>query len=176
LGRIAFGEYASRWYEAQDLAASTMWNYRRHIEELLLSAFEDQPIEDILATDIAAWEKRELAVPYAPSSVKTRRRNAAPDPGGRSGGRLRDSNPAQRRRGRGKCAGRSRHRGPEKPVTDPLGMLLIAERAALLSGRDDEFIAVTLLAYTGIRWGERSRLMKGLTEQGLQREAALDAR
>lgn len=153
-GRITFGEYASRWYEAQDLAASTMQNYRRHIEEHLLPAFEDQPIQDILATDITAWEKRELAVPYAPSSVKTWRGTLhliladAVEEG------LRDSNPATRRRGRGKRAGRSRHRGPEKPVTDALGMLLIAERAALLSGRDDEFIAVILLGYTGIRWGE----------------------
>jgi hypothetical protein len=33
-----------------------MQNYRRHIEEHLLPAFEDTPIEDILATDVAAWE------------------------------------------------------------------------------------------------------------------------
>jgi integrase len=153
-GRITFGEYASRWYQAQDLAASTMQNYRRHIEEHLLPAFEDTPITDILPTDVAAWEKRELAVPYAPSSVKTWRGTLhliladAVEEG------LRDSNPATRRRGRGKRAGRSRHRGPEKSVTNALGMLLIAERAALLSGRDDEFLAVILLGYTGIRWGE----------------------
>jgi integrase len=67
---------------------------------------------------------------------------------------LRDSNPAAKRRGRGKRAGRSRNRGPEKAVTDALGMLLMAERAALLSGRDDEFVAVILKSYTGMRWGE----------------------
>lgn len=33
-------------------------------------------------------------------------------------------------------------------------MLLIAERAALLSGRDDEFVAVVLMGFTGMRWGE----------------------
>ncbi|MFD3757481.1 LacI family DNA-binding transcriptional regulator [Streptomyces sp. NPDC058622] len=54
----------------------------------------------------------------------------------------------------GKRAGRSADRGPEKVVTDALGALLIAERAALLSGRDDEFVAVILKAYTGMRWGE----------------------
>jgi hypothetical protein len=67
---------------------------------------------------------------------------------------LRDSNPATKRRGRGKRAGRSRNRGPEKVVTDALGILLTAERAALLSGRDDEFVAVGLKGYTGMRWGE----------------------
>jgi len=30
----------------------------------------------------------------------------------------------------------------------------IAERAALLSGRDDEFVATIAKGYTGIRWGE----------------------
>jgi hypothetical protein len=39
-------------------------------------------------------------------------------------------------------------------VTSALGLLLIAERSALLSGRDDEFVAVVLDGYTGIRWGE----------------------
>lgn len=63
---------------------------------------------------------------------------------------LRDSNPATKRRGRGKRAGRSRNRGPEKVVTDALGILLTAERAALLSGRDDEFVAVMLKGYTGM--------------------------
>jgi integrase len=153
-GRITFGEYTNRWYEAQDLAASTMQNYRHHIEGHLLPAFEDMPIEDILAADVAAWEKRELAVPYARSSVQSWRATLhliledAVDEG------LREFNPASRRRGRGKRAGRSRHRGPEKVVTTPLGLLLIAERMALLSGRDDEFVATVLMGYSGMRWGE----------------------
>jgi integrase len=39
-------------------------------------------------------------------------------------------------------------------VTSTLGTLLVAERAALLSGRDDEFVAILLMGFTGIRWGE----------------------
>ena len=64
------------------------------------------------------------------------------------------SNPAARRRGRGRRVGRSQHRAAEKTITTALGVLLIAERAALLSGRDDEFVAVVLMAFSGIRWGE----------------------
>jgi integrase len=152
--RITFGAYVSRWYAAQDLAASTMQNYRRHIEEHLLPAFEDHAVADIQNTDIGAWEKRERAVPYAASSVKTWRATLhliladAVDEG------LRDSNPAAKRRGRGKRAGRSRNRGPEKTVTTALGILLLAERTAILSGRDDEFVAIVLMGYTGMRWGE----------------------
>ncbi|GAB2773435.1 hypothetical protein GCM10027091_05800 [Streptomyces daliensis] len=153
LGQETFGEYASRWYAAQDLAASTMQNYRRHIEEHLLPEFEDKALAGVLRTDVDAWEKKEKAA-YAVSSVKTWRSTLhlifedAIDEG------LITSNPAARRRGRGKRAGRSRNRGPEKVITDALGILLTAERAALLSGRDDEFVACILKGYTGKRWGE----------------------
>jgi hypothetical protein len=41
-----------------------------------------------------------------------------------------------------------------EPWTNPLQALLIAERAALLSGRDEEFVEVITLHYTGMRWGE----------------------
>lgn len=169
LSRMAFGDYASRWYAVQDLAASTMQNYRRHIEEHLLPAFEGMAVADILPSDVAAWEKRERAAGYAESSIKTWRATLhliladAVDEG------LRDANPATRRRGRGRRAGRSRHRGPEKAVTTALGILLIAERTALLSGRDDEFVAIVLDGYTGMRWGELIGLETSYVRSGAVR-------
>ncbi|WP_405600408.1 LacI family DNA-binding transcriptional regulator [Streptomyces sp. NBC_01410] len=152
-GQTTFGDYASRWYAGQDLAASTMQNYRRHLEEHLLPEFEDRPLSSIQRVDVDAWDRKERAL-YAASSVKTWRGTLhlvledAIDEG------LISANPAAKRRGRGKRAGRSRNRGPEKVVTDPLGILLVAERAALLSGRDDEFVAGVTKGYTGMRWGE----------------------
>jgi hypothetical protein len=153
-GRVSFGEYASRWYAAQDLAASTMQNSRRHIEEHLLPTFEDIAVADILSSEVAAWEKAERAAGYAESSIKTWRGTLHLILGDAVEEGLREVNPATRRRGRGKRAGRTRSRGPEKVVTDALGILLIAERAALLSGRDDEFVAVVLKGFTGMRWAE----------------------
>jgi integrase len=50
--------------------------------------------------------------------------------------------------------GRSHGRAPEKAVASALEILLIAERAALLAGRDDEFVAVTSFGFTGMRFGE----------------------
>ncbi|MGW8378576.1 LacI family DNA-binding transcriptional regulator [Streptomyces sp. ODS28] len=152
-GQITFGAYASRWYAEQDLAASTMQNYRRHLEEHLLPEFEERPLATITRADVTTWEKREKEL-YAASSVQTWRGTLhlvfedAVEEG------LISSNPATKRRGRGKRAGRSRDRTPEKVVTDPLGILLTAERASLLSGRDDEFIATVTKGYTGARWGE----------------------
>ncbi|MEU0883652.1 LacI family DNA-binding transcriptional regulator [Lentzea sp. NPDC005914] len=153
-GKILFADYASRWYAAQDLALSTMENYKSNLEVHLLPYFGEMEIGAITAFDIAEWEKEERAAGYKPASIKGWRgtlhlvlEDAVDD-------ELIGSNPATRRRGRGKRAGRASERGPEKVITDPLGALLIAERAALLSGRDDEFVAVVTKYYTGMRWGE----------------------
>ncbi len=112
-GQETFGEYASRWYDAQDLAASTMQNYRRHIEEHLLPEFEDKALAGILRTDVDTWEKREKAI-YAASSVKTWRSTLhliledAVDEG------LIASNPAAKRRGRGNAPAAPAIVGPRR--------------------------------------------------------------
>ncbi|MEV8476802.1 LacI family DNA-binding transcriptional regulator [Streptomyces sp. NPDC051173] len=150
---VTFGEYANGWYGEQDLALSTMQNYKRHLEEHLLPEFGEKALAEISRGDVTAWAKKEGAL-YAASSVKTWRSTLhlvfadAVDEG------LLTANPAARRRGRGKRAGRSRNRSPEKVTTDALGILLVAERASLLSGRDDEFVAEITRGYTGMRWGE----------------------
>jgi hypothetical protein len=36
----------------------------------------------------------------------------------------------------------------------PLQTLLLAERAALLSGRDEDLTMILTIGYTGLRWGE----------------------
>ncbi|MGX1975482.1 tyrosine-type recombinase/integrase [Streptomyces kronopolitis] len=160
-GKETFGEYVNRWYEEQELAASTMQNYKRHIEEHLLPAFEAKAISDIDRADIANWEKKERELSYAASSIKTWRGTLHTILADAVEEGLRDANPATKRRGRGKRAGRSRNRAPEKAVTDALGILLMSERAALLAGRDDEFVAMVLKGYTGMRWGEIVGLEKG---------------
>ncbi|GIH19170.1 tyrosine-type recombinase/integrase [Rugosimonospora africana] len=153
-GRILFSDYANRWYAAQDLAPSTMQIYRHHIEEHLLPKFQDMAMADILKADVTAWEKQQRAAGYAESSISGRRKVLHLILADAVEEKLRESNPAARRRGRGKRVGRSQRRGPEKAVTTAFGVLLIAERAALLSGRDDEFVAVVLMGFTGMRWGE----------------------
>ncbi|MEV7953692.1 LacI family DNA-binding transcriptional regulator [Streptomyces sp. NPDC087532] len=150
-----FAEYVNKqWWPAQDLAASTMQNYPSHIQGHLLPYFGASLITSITRTDVEAWEKSQRTL-YAASSVTTYRsvlhlilQDAVEDVPAML------VNPAARRRGRGKRAGRSKNRGPEKVVTTPMGALLVAERAAILSGRDDEFIETISTAYTGMRWGE----------------------
>lgn len=149
-----FAQYVNTWWSAQDLAASTMQNYPSHIQGHLLPYFGDTLITSITRTEVDAWDKAQRAL-YAASSVTTYRsilhlilQDAVEDVPAML------VNPAARRRGRGKRAGRSKNRGPEKVVTTPLGALLLAERAAILSSRADEFVEIITTAYTGMRWGE----------------------
>ena len=152
--RTTFGEYVRAWYARQDLAASTMQNYRRHIENHLLPAFDEIPLVSLSSDDVDLWEKKERAAEYAASSIKTWRGTLHLILSDAVAEDRMPANPATKRRGRGRRAGRSRNRGPEKVFTDTLGLLLIAERAALLSGRDDEFVALITKGMTGMRFGE----------------------
>jgi hypothetical protein len=68
-GQIVFGQFANCWYAGLDLAPSTMQNYRRHLEEHLLPAFEASALRAILPAVVDAWEKGERAAGYKPASV-----------------------------------------------------------------------------------------------------------
>jgi integrase len=151
--RVTFGTFAQEQMAALALADSTMQNYPRSLAHLL-PTFGDKVIQDITEGMVNTWEKDQLRQGAAPSSVRTYRSLLhrlladAVDAGHA------DKNVAERRRGRGRRHGRGRSRGPEKQITTMLGSLLIAERASLLSGRDDEFVAQIHKTYTGMRWGE----------------------
>ena len=71
-------------------------------------------------------------------------------------------NPAVRPRNRGRRTGRKLDRSPQRAWATPLEVLLAAERAALLAGRDDEFTVLVTIAYTGMRWGETIGLERDL--------------
>lgn len=149
-----FGQWVNAWYVRQDLAPSTMSSYRTNIEARILPYFEDVPLAEITSARITDWERRLKADDLSPETIRTYRgvlsvilADAAQDG-------LISANPVYRPKGRGKRAGKSRHRGPEKAVASPLQALLVAERCAALSGRPDEFVQIILTAYTGLRWGE----------------------
>lgn len=160
-GQTTFGEYASQWYAAQDLADSTMANYRRRLEQHLLPTFEEMPLAEILPTVVDTWERAERAAGYEEGSIRSWRMLLHTILADAVTAGLIDFNPVTKKRNRGKRAGRSVNRAPEKVITDPLGALLIAERAALLSGRPDEFVMVLTKFWTGMRWGEITGLETG---------------
>jgi integrase len=76
-------------------------------------------------------------------------------------------NPALRPRNRGRKTGRRLERDPQKIWATPLETLLVAERAALLSGTSDDFTLILTLGYTGLRWGEAIGLEYGYLRPAL---------
>ena len=74
-------------------------------------------------------------------------------------------NPALRPRNRGRRTGRKLDRAPQRVWATPLQALLVAERAALLTGRDDDYTMVLTIGYTGLRWGETIGLERGYVRQ-----------
>jgi integrase len=171
-GRIKFAPWASKWYAAQDLDEDTLDTYRSIIECHLIGFFGEEWLDEISRIMIGEWETGQRAAGYMPKTISNRRNllsemlgDAVDDPTVTL-----TANPVPRRRGRGRRA----EALPELPdtdleddddedddddftgkvITDPLGTLLIAERAAIMSGRDDEFVMVILVYYLGLRWGE----------------------
>jgi hypothetical protein len=120
-GRMTFAEYVNDWYQRQDLAGLDRAELPPDDRGSPAAGLQDVAVAAISPTDVALWEKQERSLGYAEASVRLWRSTLhliladAVDEG------LRESNPAARRRGRGKRAGRSQKRGPEKIVTTALG-------------------------------------------------------
>lgn len=164
-GQIALTNWITRWYRGQDLEPHTLANYRSRIEIQILPAFGSWTLTQLedAPEEIVAWERRLRAQGYSDATARAARARLATILGDAVRAGLIRANPATRPRNRGRKRDRkrSRSRGPEKKWATPLEALLIAERAAALSGRDDEFLLVVTIAWTGLRWAEILGLERG---------------
>ncbi|WP_203433604.1 N-terminal phage integrase SAM-like domain-containing protein [Jiangella asiatica] len=70
-GQTSFGDWVNIWYERQDLAPSTMQNYKHHIEEHLSPTFEEMALAQIFGADVDECERKEGAAGYSVFSVRT---------------------------------------------------------------------------------------------------------
>jgi integrase len=132
-----------------------MDSYRYLVEVHILPTFGDHPLISLTPEEIARWEIRLVAdglsrrtARNARATLITALADAVP--------RYIPNNPAARRKGKGK-KGQHRIERLEKAGkvwASPLEVLLIAERAAALSGSDTDFTVIMTLAYTGMRWSE----------------------
>ena len=153
-GKELFGTWANAWFGRQDLAPRSMGNYRLTLETILLPEFEEDALKDIDADRVGEWDRKLRAAGYSDDSIRTYRGVLSVMLADAVEAKKIDVNPVSRPRNRGRRAGKAKHRAPEKPVVDALGALLLAERCAILSGRDDEFILVVTKVFTGMRWAE----------------------
>ena len=154
-GRITLTAWVNRWFPAQDLELNTLSTYRYTIEVLILPTFGHRPLMSLETQEIATWERELVARGYqrrtareARSTLATILNDAMP--------RYIQTNPAARKRGKGRKGQRRIERAEkaEKSWATPLEVLLFAERCAVLSGRDADFVLAVTMAYTGVRWSE----------------------
>ena len=156
-GNITVSEWIDRWLAMQDVGVSTEYNREYLIRRFLRPVWGASPLNSLSTEEITRWENG-LSV-RAGISRRTARdarsllctilgdAAAAKPP-------LIPYNPALRPRNRGRRTGRKLDRAPQRVWATPLQALLIAERAALLSGRDNDFTMIVTIGYTGLRWAE----------------------
>jgi integrase len=167
-GKITVNEWIDRWLRLQDVGVSTVSNRRYLLRRFVRPAWGSRQLSSPSTEEITEWEKN------LPATTGVSRRTAR-DARGLLCTILGDAasarpplilyNPALRPRNRGKKTGRKIERSPRRVWATPLQALLIAERAALLSGSDEHFTLVVTIAYTGMRWGEAIGLEREYVRQ-----------
>lgn len=156
-GQITVNEWIDRWQRIQDVGISTT-NIREYLlRRFIQPAWGTRALGSLSTEEITEWEN---GLPGAAAVSRRTARDArsllCTILGDAAAARppLIPYNPALRPRNRGRKTGRRIERTPQRVWATPLQVLLIAERAALLSGSDDEFTLIVTMAYTGMRWGE----------------------
>src|ERR1700735_562618 len=154
---ITVGEWIDRWVAIQDVGISTQANYEYLIRRFLRPAWGTVPLTALSTELITRWENR------LPATTGVSRRTAH-DARSLLSTILGDAaatkppllpyNPALRPRNRGRRTCRRLQRAPQRIWATPLQVLLIAERAALLTGRDEDSTMILTIGDTGLRWAE----------------------
>ncbi|MFF3567937.1 LacI family DNA-binding transcriptional regulator [Nocardia jiangxiensis] len=153
-GNILFQDWVELWYEEQDLARTSMATYKSILRSQLLPEFGGKPLNEITKASITRWVRKLREAGYKPESIRTYRsllHTILED--AHTAHRIAE-NPARRTRGRGRRIHANRGQEKRKVLAQGSTALLIAERMALLSGKDDEFVLMILANYSGMRLGE----------------------
>ncbi len=169
-GEITVSDWIDRWKALHDVGPSTTANREYRIRRFIRPYWGKRTLNSLTGEEIAGWE-RELpaAEGVSRSTAKDARSLLHTILGDAAAARppLIPFNPAVRPRNRGRRTGRGLDRRPQRAWATPLEVLLVAERAALLAGRDDEFTLLVTIGYTGMRWGETTGLERDLLRPGL---------
>ena len=149
----------------QDVGPSTLANREYRIRRFILPYWGKRQLNSLTGEEIAVWEHTLPATEGVSRSTGRDARSLLHTILGDAATArppLIPFNPAVRPRNRGRRTGRRLDRSPQRAWATPLEVLLVAERAALLAGRDDEFTMLVTIGYTGMRWGETIGLERDL--------------
>ena len=165
--KMLLEEWIDLWVEMLgDIEPTTRAKYKYFVEGHILPAFQGRQLGSLTFEEIEMWDRTiptkisARGRPYAPSIATSARSLLITILGDAVHAGKLDRNPAERRKGR---RGRMRARGrtPSQAtqqatanVITPFQALCLAERCALLSGHDIDFVMNVFAAWTGVRWGE----------------------
>lgn len=152
----------------EGLSENTLNKYKYHIEFFILAEFEGRELGSLTFEEIEKWERKIKATdsakgtPYADSTAKDARSLLITILGDAVHAKKISWNPAERRKGRrGPVQAKGRrgpsyvaNQAPKKIVLTPLQAICMAERCALLTGRDIDFVLNVFVPWMGMRWGE----------------------
>ncbi|MFE9099928.1 hypothetical protein [Actinomadura geliboluensis] len=149
------------WLPAQDIEDSSRTVYEQHLRLRIYPAFGEWPLNSLFERErVQAWEIS-LRRRYSANTVSNTRNLLATILGDARDARLINDNAATRRRRRGKVAERRvQSARTAKQWATPLQALLLAERCAILTGCDADFVMWTVCAWCGLRWGELMGLQR----------------
>jgi integrase len=156
-GEITVDEWIDRWLATQDVGLSTKANREYRLRRFIRPYWGQRTLNSLTSEQITAWEQKLPATEGVSRNTASDARSLLHTILGDAASArppLIPFNPAIRPRNRGRRTGRRLDRTPQRPWATPLEVLLVAERAALLDERDDEFTRQITIAYTGMRWGE----------------------
>jgi integrase len=163
--KMLLEEWIDVWRELLDVEPTTVAKYKYLIEAHILPEFEGRELGDLSFEEIEKWERAiptrisARGTPFAPSVARGARDLLITILGDAVHAKKIGYNPAERRKGR---RGRVQAKGRRAPaarqstsnVITPVQAICFAERCALLSGRDTDFVMNIFATWTGVRWGE----------------------
>jgi hypothetical protein len=147
-----------------DIEPTTLAKYRYFVEGHILLQFQGRQLGSLTFEEIERWEagitKRisERGRPFARSVAVAARSLLITILGDAVHAKKISWNPAERRRGRRgrvRVSGRTASTAVQQSsnVITPFQALCVAERCALLSERNIDFVMNVFAAWTGVRWG-----------------------
>lgn len=164
--KMPLDDWINVWAEMLgDIEPTTVAKYKYVVEFHILPDFQGRQLGSLSFEEIEKWEKAiptrvsARGRPYARSVARMARDLLITILGDAVHAGKIDRNPAARRKGRrGKVRAKGRvssaaQEGGANVIT-PFLALCLAERCALLSGQDTDFVMNVFAAWTGVRWGE----------------------
>jgi integrase len=165
--KMLLEEWMDIWTGLRDVEPTSMNRDKYFAEHHILPEFQGRELGSLTFEEIEAWEKdiqtrtSARGTPFAETTARGARNLLSTMLADAVHAHKIDWNPAERRKGRrGKRVQAKGRRAPthaaakKSNVITPVQAICFAERCALLTGDDIDFVMNIFAPWTGVRWGE----------------------